>query len=139
MAGINLDLKKAHKHRNIGDLIIVYSWVNDCRAMILIPARRANSPWYIAMEHNAWQYDDPEYLARQAKIACEVLGMRPVPENWVKIASIIHEGLPDLIEMPPAPLPEHMSSSYGKLELRADGDVIGGEDLRLEKAGVLYA
>ncbi len=139
MAGINLDISKTHKHRNKGDLIIVYTWVNDERAMVIIPAHRANSPWYIVLESAAYKYDDTTYLASQGKVACEVLGMRPVPENWVKLAGVIHEGLPDLIEMPPAPLPEQMKSSFGKLELRADGETVAGMDLKLDKVGAEYA
>lgn len=138
MAGINIDLSKTHLHRNIGDLIIVYAWINDERAMILIPASRQQSAWYIVCESAAWMYDEPELLAKKAKLACDIMGMRPVPENWVKIASIINEGLPDLIEMPSAPPPELMSKSYGDLTLMADGEKIAGEALRLEKQGASY-
>lgn len=139
MAGLNIDLRYTHKHRNIGDLIIVYTWVNDERAMILIPARRQGSPWYIVMESNAYQYDDMQQLQAKAINACEVLGMRPVPENWYKIAKIIHEGLPDLISMPSAPPHEFYAANFGRLMVKADGQQIAEEDIKLERVGAEYA
>lgn len=134
----SIDLKHTHLHRNIGDLIIIYCWVNDERAMVLIPARRQKAPWYIVLDSAAWKYDEPEYLAKQCKIACEVLGMRPVPENWVKIAGIINDGLPDLITMPPAPLVEQMKTNMGRVELRADGETVAETDFKLDKELVTY-
>lgn len=139
MAGINLDLSKTHLHRHIGDLIIVYTWVNDERAMVLLPARRANAPWFIVCDSVAWQYDDPVHLAAKAKTACEVLGMRPIPENWVKIATVIHEGLPDLVSMPSAPPLDQMHQSFGELELRADGETLNKTDIKIDKVGATYA
>lgn len=136
--GVNLDLAKTHKHRNIGDLIVVFTWINDERAMVLIPSSRQKSTWFCICESAAWMYDEPEQLAFKAKLACEQLGMRPVPENWVKLATIINEGLPDLIEMPPAPDPEQYKSSFGKLELRADGKAVAGQDLKLDKQVAEY-
>ena len=136
--GASLDTRKAHLTRQNGDIIAVYTWVNDERAMVLIPAYRPGAPWYIVMESAAFRYDDPTYLASQCAKACEVLGIEPSRPNWVRVATIIHEGLPDLIRMPSAPLPEQYAASIGSMQLRADGQVLAEQDVRLDKEGVQY-
>jgi hypothetical protein len=136
--GASLDTRKAHLTRQHGDIIAVYTWVNDERAMVLIPAYRPGAPWYIVMESAAFRYDDPTYLASQCVKACEVLGIEPSRPNWVRVATIIHEGLPDLIRMPSAPLPEQYAASIGSMQLRADGQVLAEQDVRLDKEGVQY-
>ncbi|GAA4400399.1 hypothetical protein [Quisquiliibacterium transsilvanicum] len=136
--GASLDTRKAHLTRQHGDIIAVYTWVNDERAMVLIPAYRPGAPWYIVMESAAFRYDDPTYLASQCAKACEVLGIEPSRPNWVRVATIIHEGLPDLIRMPSAPLPEQHAASIGSMQLRADGQVLAEQDVRLDKEGVQY-
>jgi hypothetical protein len=136
--GASLDTRKAHLTRQHGDIIAVYTWVNDERAMVLIPAYRPGAPWYIVMESAAFRYDDPTYLASQCAKACEVLGIEPSRPNWVRVATIIHEGLPDLIRMPSAPLPEQYAASIGSMQLRADGQVLAEQDVRLDKEGVQY-
>lgn len=137
--GATLDLRKAHLSRQHGDLLAIYTWINDERAMVLLPAFRPRAPWYVVMESAAFKYDDASYLARQCVTACEVLGMEPNRSNWVRVATLIHEGLPDLVRMPSAPPQEYLSGSYGKLELRADGKLVAGEDVRLEaEEGATY-
>jgi hypothetical protein len=136
--GATLDLRKAHLSRQHGDLTAIYTWINDERAMVLLPTYRTGAPWYVVCESAAYKYDDPAYLARQCVTACEVLGIEPSTPNWSRVASIIHEGLPELIRMPSAPLPEYLRGSFGHMELRADGQVIAGEDIRIEREGAAY-
>lgn len=135
----SLDLRRAHLHRRHGDLLAVYTWVNDERAMVLLPAYRPGAPWYVVMESAAWQYDDAAYLARQCVTACEVLGIEPSRPNWVRVAGIIHDGLPDLVRMPSAPPAEFHRGAVGAMTLRADGQVLAQQDIRLEREGVTYA
>ena len=101
-----IDLRKAHLHRQHGDLLAVYTWINGERCLVLIPAFRPKAPWYVVMESAAYQYDDPAYLARQCVKACEVLGIEPTRANWVRVGTIINEGLPDLYRMPSEPVRE---------------------------------
>jgi len=136
---ISLDTNKAHLVRQHRDITAVFTWVNDERAMVLLPSFRKNAPWYVVMESAAYKYDNPRYLARQSAIAAEVLGMDESTTTWGRIASIIHDGLPDLIRMPSAPDPEFHLASIGHMVLRADGEVIGGQDIRLEKTGLEFA
>lgn len=135
-----LDTRKAHLSRRHGDLMAIYTWMNDERALILIPHLRPGAPWYVVMESAAWKYDDPKYLATQCVKACEVLGIEPSQRNWVRVATIINEGLPDLVSMPSAPLPEYEKAAIGAMQLRENGKVLASEDIRLEKeTGASYA
>jgi hypothetical protein len=135
----NIDTRKAHLTRRHGDLMAIYTWINDERALVLVPHLRPGAPWYVVMDSAAWRYDDPRYLAKQCAIACDVLGIEPSQRNWVRVASIINEGLPDLITMPSAPPPEYERSAIGAMALMEDGVQIGGEDIKLEKeSGVAY-
>lgn len=135
--GATLDTRKAHLTRQHGDLFAVYSWVNDERALILIPAYRPGAPWYIVLESAAWKYDDPSYLAAQCVKACDVLGIEPNRANWVRVAGIIHEGIPDLVRMPSAP-PNELDAAIGRMQLKVDGAVLAEQDIRPEKEGVHY-
>ena len=134
----SIDLRKAYLSRFHGDLMAVYSWIDDERAMFLIPYLRKGAPWYIVKESAAYKYDDPQYMARQCAVACDVLGIEPSRPNWVRVATIIHEGLPDLVSMPSAPPKGYHKASYGQVLLREDGKAIGGEEIRLPKEGVSY-
>lgn len=134
-----LDPSKAFLIRQHGDLTAVYSWINDERALILIPAHRPGAPWYCVLESAAFKYDDPAYLAKQCTIACDVLGIEPSKPNWVRVATIINEGLPDLVRMPTAPERDRMRGSIGEMKLLADGQQIAGEEIRLDKEGLVYA
>ncbi len=133
-----LDLRKAHATRQHGDLLVVFTWINDERAMVLVPAYRPGAPWYVVAESASFRYDDPKYVAVQCVTACEVLGIKPSKENWARVGRIIVDGLPDLIRMPSAPQPEFRLGSFGELTLRADGQVLAQQDIRLEREGVAY-
>jgi hypothetical protein len=136
--GVSIDLRKAHLTRQHGDLVAVYTWMNDERALILIPAFRSGAPWYVVFESAAFKYDDPKYLATQCVKACDVMGIEPSRPNWVRVATIINEGLPDLIRMPSAPPQELHSASFGKMQLKADGKSISEQDIQIEKEGASY-
>ena len=133
-----IDLRKAHLHRQHGDLLAVYTWINGERCLVLIPAFRPKAPWYVVMESAAYQYDDPAYLARQCAKACEVLGMEASRANWVRIATIVNEGLPDLYRMPGEPQWKHAGKEFGELKVMEDGKQIATEALVIEDVGAEY-
>lgn len=136
---ITVDTKKAHLTRQHGDLYAIYTWVNDTRAMILIPANRPGAPWFIVMEPDAWMYDNPHQLKASAIKACEVLGMEPSRPNWFRVAKIINEGLEDLIRMPSSPIAEAASAAIGHMVLREDGKEVASELIRDNvEEGVTY-
>jgi len=138
-----IDLAKAHLSRVHGDITVIFSWVNDERAMVLVPHLRKGAPWFVVMESAAYTWDDmdarnvPVVAAKAAK-ACEVLGIEPSPWNCRRIAGMVIDGLPELIRMPSAPPKEYHRASFGHMELRGDGDLIAAEDIRIEKEGVTY-
>lgn len=139
-----IDLNKAHLSRVHGDITVIFSWLNDERAMFLIPHLRKGAPWYVVMEGAAYTWDDSDpknvaAVASKAVKACEVLGLEPSPTNCRRIAGMVIDGLEDLIRMPSSPPVEYFKSSFGALELRANGKAIAGEDIRVEKEGVSYA
>jgi hypothetical protein len=132
--GATLDPRKAHLVRQHGDILAIYTWVNDERALVLMPAhRKPGSPWFVVCESAAYRYDNPHYLAQQAKKAAEVIGMDETTDTWFKVATIIIEGLGDLIRMPHAPDKELMSSAIGQMQIRADGESMVARDIVLEK------
>lgn len=137
--GVQLDPRKAHKAFIIGDILAILTWVNDERALVLMPAHRAQgSPWFIVCESAAYKYDNPQYLARQAANAARVMGMEETTRTWVRVADIIMNYLPDLIRMPAAPEPEKMAHAIGEMKLMADGQLIKGEEIRLDKEAPTY-
>lgn len=138
-----IDTRKAHLTRQHGDITAIFTWVNDERAMVMVPTFRAGAPWFIVMESAAFTWDDensrnvPEVVRKSMK-ACEVLGIEPTPTNCRRIAGIVIDALPDLIRMPSSPPKEYHRASFGHMELRADGQALAGEDIRVEKEGVTY-
>lgn len=143
--GVTLDLRKAHSHRLHGDILAVYTWVNDERALVLLPSRRGpGAPWFVVCESAAYTWDDEDtknigQVVRKGMKVCEVLGIEPTPHNIRRVAAIIIDGLPDLIRMPAAPDPEKMNHAVGQMLLKADGRVVAGEEIRLDKEAPTYA
>lgn len=99
--GIVLGGENARFQRVHGDVVASYQYVNGERAMVLWPRYRKGVPAYIVCDSAAFKYDDPKYLAQQAKVACELWGMETSTVNWYKVAKIIHDGLGDLVRLPP--------------------------------------
>ena len=60
--GVSLDLRKAWKHHRHGDLLVVLTWVNDERSLVLMPTLRRGTGWYIVQESAAfkWGIDHPD-------------------------------------------------------------------------------
>jgi hypothetical protein len=138
-----LDPRKAHLTRYHGDIAAVYSWLNDERALFLIPHLRPGAPWFVVQDNVAYEWDDSDpafapNVARKAAHACEVLGIEPTPRNAMRIASIIIEGIPDLIRMP-SRQPDPLGAAIGEVQIRANGELIGGEEIRLPvESGVTF-
>lgn len=140
----SIDTKKAYLTREHGDLTAIYTWVNQERALVLVAHRRPGSPWFVVMESASFSWDDSDprnipLVVRKSMKACEVLGIEPTPHNCRRVAGIVIDGLPDLIRMPSAPPVEFYKTNYGTLTLKAEGQAINQEDIRVEKEGVTYA
>jgi hypothetical protein len=146
---VSLDLRKAHKHQRHGDLVVVLTWVNQERALVLLPALRKDAGWYIVNESAAYKWgvdhDNPtirreamEHAVVQSNIACQMLGLEPSKMNRAKVISVITGWLPDLVAMPSSPMPEFKPGNYGHMVMRADGKEIAAENLREQVEGVTY-
>lgn len=143
--GASIDLSRAHHHQVYGDLVAIYSWINDERALFLIPRFRKGAPWYVVMEPAAHTWSDQsewtnirEVCAKGMK-ACEVLGIEPNPTNVRRLVGIVNDAIPVLLRMPHAPDKELYRQSFGQMQMRANGQVMAAEDIRLEKEGATYA
>ena len=125
--GITINTSKAHKWRADGEVTQLLTWINDERAMLLVPTYRKGGPWYVLMESAAYECLTPAGLARKAIKAAEVLGLESAAAH---IGGMIESWLDDLVTMPSAPETELSKATYGQLIARADGQVIGGDELR---------
>jgi hypothetical protein len=90
------------------------------------------------MESAASLYDDAAYLARACVNACEVLGIEPNRPNWVRVATIVNEGLPDLVSMPSEPTWQRAGQEFGTLMVKSDGKEIAAEALTIPNVGAEY-
>jgi len=133
-----IDTRKAHLVRKHGDIIAIYTWVNGERAMVLVPAfRKDGTGWYVIPDSAAFQYDDDDYLLKAAARACDVMGFGLSAPTAFRIANIIIEGLEDLIRMPaeqPDMVEEAAKKCIGEMHLRADGEVVGSEEVLIPTA-----
>ena len=141
--GAMIDLRKAHAAHKRGDLTVVLSWLNDDRALFLIPNVREKAPWFVILEKVAfeWSDQDPDnvrYLPARAAKACEVLGIEPNRPNILRIVSLVNDYMQDLLRMPTSQPPEKLMGSYGAMTLRGDGKVIAQEEITLEDEGISY-
>jgi hypothetical protein len=146
---VSIDLRKAWRHQRHGDLLVVMTWVNDERAIVLLPAIRRDAGWYIVQESAAFKWgidhfdqdikrDAMEHALAQSYIACTMLGLEPSKMNRAKVIAVITGWVPDLIRMPTSPDPEYKPGSFGQMILSADGKPIAAEPLRHEVEGVTY-
>lgn len=136
-----LDLEKVHLRRQHGDLLAVYTWMDGERALFIIPAHRSPAPWFVVMESAAYLYDDPHYMARMCPQAARHLGLADDKPTWARLATIINEGLPDLIQMPSEPDWEarKKTAAMGVMSVRAEGEVVHQEDLVMpQELGAAY-
>ncbi|NDH35786.1 MAG: hypothetical protein EBX67_10025 [Betaproteobacteria bacterium] len=53
---VSIDLRKAQKVRRHGDFLAIYTWVNDERALVLLPAHRKAAAWFVVCESAAFRY-----------------------------------------------------------------------------------
>ena len=141
--GVSIDIRKAHSAHRYGDLNIVLSWINDTRAMFIIPAIRAKAPWFIIQETAAFEWSDQDsenliHLPARAYKACEVLGIEPSKSNCFRIISMVNDRMQDFLRMPSAQPPEKTAGTYGTMTLKGDGQVLRQEAIQFEKEGANY-
>ena len=106
-----IDLTRHHFFRELGDLVVIGTWVysddqEDTEpALVILPRYRPPSsvrPCVIALSV-AYRYNDAKYLVRSAKGIAKALGFEDSMTTTHKIADAIHSHLPDLVSMPVDP------------------------------------
>lgn len=128
MGSVSFGGQTAWKVQQVGDIVRAYHWVSDEPAMVLFPARaRLNAGAYVVCLSSAFKYDDLAYLVKQAAIAAGVMGMDETSFTINRIGTAIHDGLLDLIVMPPEPdwhKDLDKGEVFAELEVKADGKTI---------------
>lgn len=128
MSEVSFGGERAWKTQVVHDLVRSYHWVNGEPAMVLFPVRaRLNAGAYVICLSSAFKYDDMAYLVKQAAIAASVMGMDETKYTINRIGTAIHDGLLDLIKMPPEPQwvkDLDKGEVFAELEVRADGKTI---------------
>lgn len=138
---VTINLAKAWKHQQHGDIVAVLTWINDSRALVLLPAHRRDAGWYVVDESAAWRWgvdhadadvrsEARKHVAWQSSVACMQIGIEATTRNRARVANIVTGWLPDLVRMPTSPLPE-LGPARGEITLKLDGQVVREEEVRL--------
>lgn len=107
-----LDLTRYAFRRRLGDITVYGSWYGETvdesePCLVLVPTYRIGAdrcrPVVIGLSA-AFQYDNPRYLLQKSIQFNADLGFSDSMTHVHKIASIIHDHLQDLVEMPPKPV-----------------------------------
>lgn len=120
-----------------GDLIVSFQWLDDQPAMFMWPKRPriiGNRGAYCMPLNTMHQYVDPQYAAKQAIIAAEVMGMDVTKATLYRIMDVFHESIQELKDMPPKPLgltkaqlQKAQNEEMGQMKVQVDGKVIREE------------
>lgn len=104
-----IDLKRCLWEKNLGDIRLYATWVwsddheDSEPCLIMLPRYRAmGKPCGVALS-SAYLYNDDRYLVRAALEFAIEMGFGYDKSYIMKIATMIHEHLPDLVGMPPEP------------------------------------
>lgn len=111
-----IDLTKYWERRTHGDITAYYTWLRTDddfeQALVLIPTHRQSNqkttPCVVPLQ-NAWKWDEtlgePEACAQTCMQFAEHMGFNAFSAiTCQRIASIIRDGLGDLISIPPRPV-----------------------------------
>lgn len=126
---------KAWKVRQHGDIGVSFQWVNEEPAMILFPSRRSlpGAGAYVIALSAAFKYADSRtgaptaYLVRQSVLAAKQMGFSGTDTFAArKIAEVIVDSLPDLIDMPPEPqqFNQAQAQAIGEMAIKIDGTTV---------------
>jgi hypothetical protein len=130
-----------------GDVVAGYGYCNDERAMFLWPVvKKSASGAFIVCDSAAWKYDPdlprgewldregnliagPLYLMAMANQAAKTMCMDGNKSTVIRIASIIAEGLPDLVRLPPDRREPEKKKPIGEATLLVDGKPVFGSEI----------
>lgn len=120
-----IDLTRYHFVRHLGDMTIYGTWLfNEDQedsepCLVVIPRYRATGfrPIVVALSA-AYKYNSPKYLAQVAGLFAEGLGFQRDLTTARKVATLIHDNLLDLLNMPLDPSVEVV---VGEASVSIDG------------------
>lgn len=126
---------KAWKVRQHGDIAVSFQWVNEEPAMILFPARKSlpGAGAFVIALSAAFKYADARtggptpYLIQGSVMAAKQLGFSPTDTFAArKIAEVIVDSLPDLVDMPPEPqqFTQEQTQAIGEMAIKIDGQTV---------------
>ena len=142
--------KYARFQRVHGDIVASYQYINGERAMSLWPREKKLRPGaFIVCDSAAWRYNPdnprqdrydkdgklqcgPLYLMQQAQAAAVIMQMDTTKSTIVRIATIIAEGLVDLVRLPPErpeDRPEGQRKPIGEASLIIRGKNVATRDI----------
>lgn len=132
---------KAWKIRRHGDLAVSFQWVNNEPAMCLFNPNKSKSPAVAICLSAAHLYADSKtgapshYLVEKSLAYSDILGSSPR-----KIANVICDSMPDLVDMPPEPDWERIGAdkriSIGEVTIHSGGQEVAGAEI--DKDGNLH-
>jgi hypothetical protein len=130
----------AWKQQTVGDICRSFQLVEGEPAMVLFPKipRTVEAGAYVICLSAAFKYDDVHYLVQQSAIAARVMGMDETKFTIHRIGTAIHDGLLDLIVMPPEPVwhkDMDKGGVIGDLEVKRDGKIILEREVRAGERG----
>lgn len=94
--GASIDLRKAHLHRAYGDLLAVWSWFNDDRALFLIPRYRQKAPWFVVLEpaaHEWFEGDRSNFSPELTPGQVKRLARLPPAVRQAFVADLLQSGI----------------------------------------------
>jgi len=115
-----------YRKRTHGDISVAFHWLNNEPCMVLFPTFRRGpgvTPFAVPLSC-AWEYAEDEILVEKAYKACEIMGLGDDKGVVMKVARIMNDSLPDLIEMPPMPVKPKESTGSGEMTIKVDGDKV---------------
>lgn len=112
---------KARKQRISRGFVCSEQYVNGEEAIVIWPLRKRSldAGAYVMCLSAAYKYEDPAYLMRQARTACEVMRMFPDKATVVNLATVLDECREDLLKM--LPEPDEHAIVLGSGEVKVDG------------------
>jgi len=132
---VHLGGAQAYKQFVKGDIVMSLQWVNDEPAMAIWPKQRRtlNNNAFVVCLSSAYLYDDVPYLIEMSAKAAEFIGLEVSKFTITNIATMIHDHLQDLIEMPPKPRdavkPPSAEDVIGEMIMKVDGETIVHEEV----------
>jgi len=137
--GVLIGGEKAWATRRNGEIGVSLEWMNGEPHMILFPTNghpdKGAGAFCIPID-SAWKYvhsdghPNYEYIASQAPIACQMMGLVESKQRVYRIAETIADNMGDLLKMPPEPVSQQEKPApVGEMTIKLDGETVHEEEV----------